>query len=342
MVPGKSYRIEDFVEIIWRHKWLLVFPFIIGTVGMFAYSQFLPDRYRAEALILIVPQRVPENFVRPTITSSLNERLSAINAQILSRTRLERIINEFDLYTDERESELMEDVVDQMRRDVNVGLPTRRRRAPPESFTVSYEAEDRQMAMQVTQRLAALFIQENLEDRELQADATSRFLESQLEQARRQLIEHEQRLEAYRSKFDGQLPSQLASNTQMMQNTQTQLRSLAGSMNRDFDRQVILERLIADATNQLSVDASRPIVLSELPPDAPAALRLEAARAGLRNLELRFKAEHPDIIHAKQIITELEEEAEAEALTQPLVANQGEGSDTARRQDPREERISSL
>ena len=87
MIPGKVYKIEDYVEVGWRHRWLLVLPFVVATVAAFAGSQFLPDRYRSEALILIVPQRVPENIVRPTVTSGLGERLNAITSQILSRVK---------------------------------------------------------------------------------------------------------------------------------------------------------------------------------------------------------------------------------------------------------------
>ena len=111
MIPGKTYKVEDYIEIAWRHRWLLILPFVVSSVSVFAGSQFLPDRYRSEASILIVPQRVPENFVRPTVTSGLGERLNAISSQIMSRTRLERIVNEFDLYAQERETELMEDVI---------------------------------------------------------------------------------------------------------------------------------------------------------------------------------------------------------------------------------------
>ena len=285
---------------------------------------------------MIVPQRVPENFVRPTVTSSLSERLNAISSQILSRTRLERIINEFNLYPEQRETELMEDVVAQMRRDLGIGIARRGRRVV-ESFTVSFESESRQLAMQVAQRLASLFIQENLEDRELQADSTTRFLESQLESARRGLEEHEQILEEYRRRFNGELPSQLGANTQLMQNVQTRLQALSEGMTRDQEQLLTLGRLSSEASGRLELDSSTVIDLDQLPADAPAAIQLEVARAGLRNLELRLKPEHPDVIRAKQVIAGLEVRAEAEALSQPLVEGP-EGPGTSR--DPRREQIS--
>src|SRR6476661_2318478 len=81
------------------------------------------DRYASEAVLFIVPQRVPENYVRPTVTGRLDDRLRAMAQQIMSRTRLEQIIQEFDLYPKERKTMTMEDIVEMMRaRDVHIGL----------------------------------------------------------------------------------------------------------------------------------------------------------------------------------------------------------------------------
>ena len=64
-----------------------------------------------------MPQRIPESYVKSTITARIEDRLQSIAQQILSRTRLERVIQDFDLYAGERRSELMENIVDRMRRE---------------------------------------------------------------------------------------------------------------------------------------------------------------------------------------------------------------------------------
>ena len=96
MLPGKTYRPEDYVEILWRRKWIWILPFVVVTTGTVIGTQFLPDRYRAEARIQIVPQQVPETFVQPTVTTSLDARLQAMSQVIQSRTRLEGIIQELN------------------------------------------------------------------------------------------------------------------------------------------------------------------------------------------------------------------------------------------------------
>src|SRR5262245_11590461 len=110
MLPGKMYMPEDFVRILQRRFWLLVVPFAIIAATTAVVARKLPDLYRSEALILVIPQRVPQEYVRSTVTARIEDRLQAIAAQILSRTRLERIITDFNLFEKERSNGgIMED-----------------------------------------------------------------------------------------------------------------------------------------------------------------------------------------------------------------------------------------
>jgi polysaccharide chain length determinant protein (PEP-CTERM system associated) len=321
MLPGKKYRPDDYLRILWRRRWFIVVPLVLISSATAAVAMFLPNRYRASTSIVIVPQRVPENFVRSTVTAELSERLNLISQQILSRTRLERIIQEFNLYEAERERLIMEDVIEQMRRDISLNVNANRNRDGASSFNVSFESPDARTAMRVTERLASLFVQENLEDRELLADQTNQFLQGQLEEARRRLLEHERKLQEFRQRNNGQLPEQVQSNLQMMQSAQMQLQNVVESGNRDRDRLLVLERNLADTLSAAApVAVTPPASTSGEPFVGTAAQQLENAKTALRALELRLKPEHPDIGRAKRVIAELEKKAEAEALAQPLSA----------------------
>ena len=321
MLPGKKYRPEDYLEILWRRKWLVIVPFFVIAVGTFVGTQFLPNRYRSAAQILIVPQQVPENYVQSTITTSLDARLQAISQQIQSRTRLERIIEELNLYPEQRRAMIMEDVVDLMRRDiaVQIGRATSRREGPG-SFTVSFTSDNPRTAMQVAERLASQFITENLQDRTVQADQTSQFLETQLEDARRRLADHEQKLAQFRQRHAGELPSQMQSNLAVMQSTQAELESVAAQINRDRDRQLILDRTAADlvAISAATAQNAPPVTKAGQAPPPTAAEQLVEARNGLRTLQLRLTPEHPDIVRAQRVVRELEAKARAEELNNPV------------------------
>src|SRR5258708_24902572 len=118
MIPGKQYTPEVLMQIAWRRKWLIAIPAVTIAVAVAAVARYLPNRYQSDALILVVPQVVPESYVRATVTTRLEDRLQSIQQQIFSRTRLERIIQDFNLYPVRRKTEIMEDVVDRMRQEV--------------------------------------------------------------------------------------------------------------------------------------------------------------------------------------------------------------------------------
>lgn len=333
MLPGKTYRPDDFLWMAWKRRWFIVVPALIIAAATFTWSYFLPNRYRAQATILVVPQRVPESYVRSTVTADLSERLTTIKEQILSRTRLERIIEEFNLYQEERRTLIMEDIVEQMRlRDVRVGLAPRRRGEDATSFTVGFESSNPRTAMQVAERLASMFVQENLQDREVLADSTTQFLQALLDDARRRLIEHEKKVEEFNRVNAGKLPSQAQSNMQMMQTTQARLQANADAQNRDRDRLALLEKAIEEAANAPPVAVPVPAGKDES--GGTTAQQLEAARAGLRQLELRFTPEHPDIARAKRIIAGLEAKAEAEALTAAVSPEAASAASVAGRPTP--------
>lgn len=316
MLPGKKYTPDDFLRIAWKRRWFILIPLVVVASTTAVVSMFLPNRYRASTSILVIPQRVPEEFVQSTVTADLGQRINTISQEILSRTRLERIITEFNLYERERARLIMEDVVERMRLDISlqVSVP-RRNRDQASSFSIGFESSEPRTALRVTERLASLFVQENIQDRALLADQTNQFLQSQLDDARRRLIDHERKLQEFRQRNNGQLPDQVQSNLSMMQAAQTQLATTLESISRDRDRLLTLERTLAEAPPAVT---TVPAISGTEGTPLTAAQQLEAARNQLAVLLLRLKPEHPDIGRAKRVVAELEAKAEAEALAQPL------------------------
>jgi protein tyrosine kinase modulator len=309
MIPGKKYTTDDVISIAWRRRWLLVIPLALSTMGAIVYAYTAPVRWMSTATIQVVPQRVPESYVRPTVTMRIEDRLESIKQLILSRTKLETIIQEFDLYPSARRTGLMEDVVDRMRNsDISMRI------VKGDAFQVSFISDEPRLAMRVTERLAGLFISENLRDRELLAESSSQFLESQLDNVRKRLQETETKLANYRRTYSGQLPDQVQTNLQAVTNLQLHINQVDESINRDRDQRLLVQRQLADLVE----------TPTEAPPgdgdgsNLPAAQQLELARARLRQAELRFKPEHPDIIQMRRMVGELEQKAEQEALQQPL------------------------
>jgi polysaccharide chain length determinant protein (PEP-CTERM system associated) len=314
MLPGKKYRPEDIVAILWHRMWLIAIPVAVISAAAAVFARTLPDLYRSETLILVVPQRVPESYVRSTVTTRIEDRLQSITQQILSRTRLERIILDFNLYPKRRETGIMEDIVRSMRRDITVQV------VKGDAFRVSYVGGEPRTVQKVTERLASLFIEENLRDREILAEGTNQFLESQLEEARQKLVDRERKIEEHRRQYSGEMPTQLQGNLQVIQNTQFQIQALLDSMARDRDRKLILERMLADME---AIPEVPPVPAAVGDPSAQvagttAAQQLSSAQSALASLLMRLKPEHPDVVRMQRIIVDLEKKAEEEALQVPL------------------------
>lgn len=306
MIPGKTYTPEDIIDIAKRRLWLIVVPFVVVASVTAFVARRIPNHYRSETVILVVPQQIPESYVRSTVTSRIEDRLQSIGQQILSRTFLERIIVDFDLYPEARRTQPMENIVEDMRKnDISID-PIK-----GDAFRVSYVSGDPEVAMKVTARLASLFITENRRDREVLADGTNQFLESQLEDARRRLAEHEKKVEDYRRLYSGELPTQVESNLQVIQNTQLQIQALVESTDRDRDRRIVLERSIADASAESKAEPAP--VAGPVGADAAVSLedQLDAAQRALDALQQRLTPQHPDVIRAKKQVRDLAAKIEA-------------------------------
>ncbi len=328
MLPGKKFTPEDIARILWRRKWLILAPFVTISVLTALVAWRLPERYRCDALILIVPQRVPEAYVRSTVSEPDGrnaaqegpQRVETLKQQILIAHAPRAVITELNLYPRERRVGLIEDVVEKMSSDLQVQAVR-----GSDSFTVSFTYEDRRLALEVVNRLAAAFIDESNQDRTLFAESTTSFLETQLDEARRNLQEIETRVADYRRRHAGELPTEQAANLTVLAATQSQLQTLAESVNRDRDRRYLLERTLTEMSAEVSAAPVAPVPANPANPGDPSAVagqtaaeQLQAARAQLRALQLRYKADHPDVVRVTKNVAELEIKAQQEALQRPL------------------------
>jgi polysaccharide chain length determinant protein (PEP-CTERM system associated) len=303
-------------------------------------------------LMQIVPQRVPDSYVRSTVTLRTQERIQSLSQQILSRTQLEQLIQEFNLYPEERARLPLQDVVERVQASIAVEIETsvRGTRASdtPDAFHVRFTYRDPATAARVTQRLGSLFADFNARDRGTLADATNDFLQAQLADARARLEAQEQKREQFRRKNAGKLPSQLEFNLQAIQSTQLELQALVESLARDRDRKLILERLYSDAQAAPAPVAPAPATTAApdsaaAPATASPAQQLEVARAVLARMELRLTPEHPDVIRTKRLIEDLQKKVDADAAAQAASGGTGSAAPAMTREEQaRRERLTGM
>lgn len=196
------YRVAAVLTTVWHRKWWILTPTVLTAVVTSVMSSYLlPTRYRSDSIIRIVSPLVPAEYVRPTATARSRERAQHISDMVLSRRRLGRIIEEFGLYKADQGNMPLDDLVTRMRRDIGVDLLTSDHAQDDElgEFNVSFVATEPVMAMKVTERLTRLVVEENLRDREVQAEGTNQFIDSQIDDVRRRIIGYEATLEKLRA-----------------------------------------------------------------------------------------------------------------------------------------------
>ena len=314
MLPGKIYKPEEFLQIFRKRIWVVAVPWALIAAGTAGVARLLPDEYQSRAVIQIVPPRVPDAIMKAPTTASMTDRLRATEAMILSRTRLENLVKEFNLYPQEQKTQIMEDIVARMRRDIRT-LPQK-----GDVFMVQYTGRNPVTVMKVTERLAALFLDESLKDGQRRAEGTSSFVESEVEEKHRQLLEMEERLTKYQLQNSGELPTQVGSNMAAISGLQSQLQQNSTSLNQDNTRRLFLEREIANLESQpdtvpLSTGASTDPTAMK----GSAAQRLAFAQANLDAAIARgVKPTHIDYIRWQRLVAQYKKEADAEALRTPL------------------------
>lgn len=300
MIEGQeqlALSTEEYWQIAVRRRWWALLPMFGCWLLVYAVSWLIPPTYRSETLILIEQQKVPEQYVVTNVSSDLQERLQSMTQQILSRTRLQHIIDSFHLYEKEKARSGPDSQVEEMRKDIKIELvEAPGKKGELTAFKIYYSAPDAKLAQQVTSQLTSLFIEENLQARQQQSESTTAFLESQLEQARTALEQQEAKVRDFKARYLGALPGQMESNIQILVGLQNRMQAANQSLNRAQQQEVYLRSVLDQYRSiQAAVGVS---------PDAPPALdkELEREKTLLADLQSRYTPNHPDIVALKSQI----------------------------------------
>jgi polysaccharide chain length determinant protein (PEP-CTERM system associated) len=289
-----NLTLSDLVKSVWRRPiWLLV-PIALGLAAAWGAIQVLTPVFRASTLVMVEKQKVPADYVKPTVTMGMEERLSTIEQQITNRSNLERIVQEMDLYPELRAREPIEKVVGVARRNLTVA------KKGDSVFTIYFKDPDPVKAANTANRVAELFIQENLKLREDQAQGTSTFLEAELKQTKTQLELQEAKIAAFKQVHMGELPEQRDTNLQQVGQLQDKLAINMEALDKAETRKIFLQRQISELSQ---------MVVSQSPPPAPSApaapSRLEQLQAQLIELRSRYTDRHPDVVRLESEIAQL-------------------------------------
>ncbi|MCK5543400.1 MAG: protein GumC [Desulfobacterales bacterium] len=301
---------DQIVELVFRFKWLIICLLAVSlTIGL--VKTLVADRvYQASTMILIQPQEVPEDYVRSVVSTGIEERISSISQQIMSRTNLEKIINQFGLYKKNKDMYL-EDKIEGIRKRIDVTITRSSQRRSSETFAIQFRGNQPDQVMQITNTLASYFMDVNLRIREAQVVGTSNFLSEELVKIKETLELKERDLAKYRSEHVGGLPSELESNLRTLDRLQTQLTdsqaALRDARNTEvsLQQQIIRQKELAAQTTGQALDGSGN---GNRRSSGRATDRdeLNRLREELNSLLLKYTEKHPDVVKSQAAIKKIE------------------------------------
>jgi polysaccharide chain length determinant protein (PEP-CTERM system associated) len=329
MIPKDGINLPYVKEVFRRRFWYIVLPFFFVFTGTVLYCIKAPKIYQSSTLILVQPQEVPTDYVRPTVTSDPVSRMNLLTEQVMSRPRFEEIIKKHNLYPKILSTYTMYDAVEKMRQDVHLEVKEsesqQTKEASPIAFEISYEGPEPATVRDVTTSIADLFIEDNVKLREQQAAGTSKFLERELERMREELRRKEELVRDFKEKHMGQLPEQMENNYRILTQVQQHIDGINDALQKTEDRKVLVQtqlgRLETWQADSAKATAQGLGAGADEKPES-----LEQLRQRLEWLRSRYTADHPDVVKLQATIAKMEKEQEA---SQPASDSESSASDEA-------------
>ena len=296
-------------RILFQRRWFAIIPFVVCAVTGIGLAYGLPAVYQSSATVVVESKELPESIAAASVTDLIDQRIAKIKQQILSRPELIELIKTNELYPKDRGKKSLSAIIDQMREatgitpvSADIDRVATKRGSGTIAFAVSFTYPDPGKAQAVTQQFTEKLLKLDSSQISARADATVGFLRDQASQIQAQVTEIETQIEGIKAKnglalsrIGGFIPSTSSYDVQIAQ-LQRENTELQGKLN----------------SNSTNADD-----------------RVSQAEAALAAAEALYSDNHPDVIAAKQRLTESRAAAKSSvaprnnpAITAQIAANQ--------------------
>ncbi|MFH2093438.1 MAG: Wzz/FepE/Etk N-terminal domain-containing protein, partial [Pseudomonadota bacterium] len=294
----------DFIAILNRRKAALILPLLLFTAMAILAAFLLPSIYKSTATILIEQREIPAEYVTSSITTFAEQRIQSINQRILTSSRLQELIEEFDLYPELKEKKTRDEIIEKMRGDiflepVNVEIADRRSGKTGTAtiaFTLSYEGENPAKVQRVASTITSLFLKEDIKVRTEQSSSAYDFLLVEKEKVQVQIDELEKQLAVFKEQNVETLPELFQLNQQALDNTQRNIEREKENFRSLKEKKEELEEELANTTVYLE---DTELQNEQKHQDEN---RLEMLKIELINLKSKFSDLYPDVKKIQQEI----------------------------------------
>lgn len=229
---------KELWQLTLRRKWIVVTAGVLLSATAVVVVAMMPNWYSASITISVDPQKMPDRYVSSSVMMD-QLRFDTLSEQVLSTPRLQQIMDEFHLYPELRDCRTQQEIIDYMRKNITVQIKQGGDRNLS-AFTIKFVDKNRDLVAPVTSRLADSFIQWDLATREHQATGASDFLATQLQEAKKELDGHENKINVFRERHLGELPEQSGVNSAALSRLQTNLQANIDNLNRLEQEKILL------------------------------------------------------------------------------------------------------
>ena len=316
MAARQELTFDDYKAILLRRRWIVLVPACVGLAGGYLLSWALPEKYTSHTRVLVERPVVGDSYVKPVVSDDLNQQLASMKEQILSRTRMQRLVEKFGLYKKDVNRKPMEVLVERLQKSIAVtpmspmqgtqstGLP---------GFDVDVTLGEARLAQQICSEITTMFMEQNLRLHQQQAEDTTQFLAKQLEEAKAKLDDQDAKLAAFQARNVGALPDDEKTTLTLLSGMTPQLDAVTQSLNQARQSKAFLESMLSQQLGALkaSPEGQNPETLGQ---------QLSNLQKQLLALQGHDTDEHPDVVKLKRDIAEVEkkiQDASAAPQSQP-------------------------
>lgn len=316
MVRDGEIAADDVKRVLRRLWWVLAITIVSGGAIAAIAIMVLPKKYTSQTLILVQEPGVPSDIVRPVVTEDLNHRLASMQEQILSRTRLEPIIEKLGLFPELRGAAHGEEAVELLRTAVTItpleSMPGTQHQGLP-GFFVKVTFDEPRITQQICTDITSMFMEQNSRALEVEVTRTTSFLQQQLDEAKAKLDEQDAKLAQFKRNNLGTLPEEEQANLSLLMGMNSQLEGNSQALSRAqqdkaFTESQLNEQIANWEASQQNASGKNPETLEQ---------QLSALQDQLAVLQARYTAEHPDVVKLKSAIEEVKKRLEDRSKEAP-------------------------
>ncbi|HTY04663.1 MAG TPA: XrtA system polysaccharide chain length determinant [Rhodocyclaceae bacterium] len=295
------------LRAIWKYRWRGVYV-AFGVAVLCAIIVFaIPSKYEASARIYADTDSILKPLMAGmTVQPDINQRVAMLSRVVISRPNVEQLIHVTGLDEDAKTPAERERLIDQVMDVLELQKPTGERNA--NIYVVKFRDVKQQRAKHVVEVLVSMFIDTSKGGGESDAAAAKTFLGEQASAYEKKLRDAENKLKEFKLKNmdtatanDGKdYFAQMALAEQQLHEAQLQLREAENS--RDAFRRGLAGEDLANGPPGSASSGGAGEGISDI--DA----RLDAMKRNLDSLLQRYTEDHPDVVGARRVIRELEDQ----------------------------------